>query len=183
VDDATAAVRDAVHGVVPNGPVRLSTGSSRAGPSRRQVLRLTVLVPALLVSSGACGTGLLGPAPPPDPLVALADAARADAALAAGAAAADPALAPQIGPLRDARLEHVDALDAEVVRAGGAVPAAVTPTPSAARAPAATLVALRDAVGASHRAAAQLVVDLPAHRVGLVASVAACCATYASVLA
>ena len=66
---------------------------------------------------------------------------------------------------------------------GGAIPAAVTPTPSAAGAPAATLVALRDAVGASHRAAAQLVVDLPAHRVGLVASVAACCATYASVLA
>jgi hypothetical protein len=141
-----------------------------------------VLVPALLVPTGACGTRLLGPAPPPDPLVALADAARADAALAGAAVAADPGLAGRVDPLREARLEHAAALETEVVRAGGAT-AAATPTPSAAPIPTVTLVELRDAVSASHRAAAQLVVDLPAHRVGLVASVAACCATYASVLA
>jgi hypothetical protein len=149
-------------------------------PSRRAVLRLAVLVPVLLVPTGACGTGLLGPAPPPDPLVALADAARADAELAVAAVASDPGLASRVDPLRDARFEHAAALDAEVVRAGG--PARATVGASAASAPAVTLVQLRDAVSASHRAAAQMVVDLPAHRVGLVASVAACCATYASVL-
>ena len=41
---------------------------------------------------------------------------------------------------------------------------------------------MRDAVAASQRGAAELVPDLPAERVGLVASVAACCATYAAVL-
>ena len=46
-----------------------------------------------------------------------------------------------------------------------------------------TLARVRDAVAASQRGAAQLVPDLPAERVGLVASVAACCATYAVVLA
>ena len=41
---------------------------------------------------------------------------------------------------------------------------------------------MREAVAASQRGAAELVPDLPAERVGLVASVAACCATYAAVL-
>jgi uncharacterized membrane-anchored protein len=42
---------------------------------------------------------------------------------------------------------------------------------------------VRDAVAASQRGAADLVPGLPAERVGLVASVAACCAAYAAVLA
>jgi hypothetical protein len=46
-----------------------------------------------------------------------------------------------------------------------------------------TLARVREALAASQRDAAQLVPDLPADRVGLVASVAACCATYAAVLA
>jgi hypothetical protein len=46
-----------------------------------------------------------------------------------------------------------------------------------------SLARVREAVTASQRGAAQLVPDLPAERVGLVASVAACCATYAAVLA
>jgi hypothetical protein len=41
---------------------------------------------------------------------------------------------------------------------------------------------VRDAVVASQRGAAELVPTLSAQRVGLVASVAACCATYAVVL-
>ena len=41
----------------------------------------------------------------------------------------------------------------------------------------------REALAVSQRDAATLVLELPVERVGLVASVAACCATYAAVLA
>ena len=50
-------------------------------------------------------------------------------------------------------------------------------------APPVTLARVREAVAASQAGAAELVENLPAERVGLVASVAACCATYAAVLA
>ena len=60
-------------------------------------------------------------------LVALADAARADAALAAAVIAADPTVAARIDPLRAARTEHAAALDAEIVRVGG-VPSTATPS-------------------------------------------------------
>jgi hypothetical protein len=43
-----------------------------------------------------------------------------------------------------------------------------------------TLARVREAVKASQVGAAELVENLPAERVGLVASVAACCATYAA---
>jgi uncharacterized membrane-anchored protein len=46
-----------------------------------------------------------------------------------------------------------------------------------------SLARVRAAAAAAHRGAAELVPGLPADRVGLVASVAACCATYAGVLA
>jgi hypothetical protein len=130
-------------------------------------------------------------------LIALADGARSDAALAAAAVAANPDLSARVDPLRAARAEHAAALDAEVVRVGGtpssgsAAPTAAptAPPPSGTTVPptgvtqAVTLARVREAVAASQRAAAQLVPDLPAERVGLVASVAACCATYAAVLA
>src|SRR5215217_2584857 len=100
----------------------------------------------------------------PDPLVALADAARADAALAAAVIAADPTVAARIDPLRAARTEHAAALDAEIVRVGG-VPSTATPstapavgtagptapaggTGTAAPAPVATVARVRDAVAA-----------------------------------
>src|SRR4051794_12573779 len=158
------------------------------------MLALLVLTPAL----GACGPGTLRTPKGPDPLIALADGARADAALAAAAVAANPDLAARIDPLRAARTEHAAALDAEVVRAGGAPRSAAPTAGTAPSAPASasadptveptgvtqsvTLARVREAVAASQRAAAQLVPDLPADRVGLVASVAACCATYAAVL-
>lgn len=165
-----------------------------SGVSRRRVLAGAVLaVPAL----AGCSFG--GADEPPDPLIALADAARSDAALAAAAVAANPDLRARVDPLRAARTEHAAALDAEVVRAGGTAPSAA-PTAPATAAPTApppsgttvaptgvtqavTLARVREAVAASQRGAAQLVPDLPAERVGLVASVAACCATYAAVLA
>jgi hypothetical protein len=157
-----------------------------AAVSRRRVLQLALVLPAAASVLGACSGGPDGRDDRPDPLIALADAARADAALAAAAVAADPALAARIGPLREARTEHAVALDAEVVRARGALPTAVPPTaatPTAPAAPPATLARVREAVAASHVGAAELVEDLPAERVGLVAAVAACCATYAGLLA
>lgn len=158
---------------------------------RRRVLALALLTPVAAAGLGACGSGTVRRPKGPDPLIALADAARGDAALAAAAIAANPDLGVRVDPLRVARTEHAVALDAEVVRAGGtsrsADPTAPAPSDTTA-APtgvtqSVTLARVREAVAASQRGAAQLVPDLPAERVGLVASVAACCATYAAVLA
>ena len=154
---------------------------------RRRILQLALVLP-VAAGLGGCGAATDRRTDRPDPLVALADAARADAALAAAAVAADPALAARIDPLREARTEHAAALDAEVVRMGGpsAVPTAAPPTAApvtTTAAPAVTLAKVREAVAASHVGAAELVENLPAERVGLVASVAACCAAYAEVLA
>jgi hypothetical protein len=203
VSEATAGRRQA------GSAVGQPTGPRATGPTldRRRVLRLALALPAAAALVSGC-SGVTARRKEPDPLVALADAARADAALAAAAVAADPGLSPRIEPLRAARAEHAAALDAEVVRVGGA-PGAAAPTSvgpaapptGAAQAPAragtspsasasasvtarvVTLAQVRDAVAASQRGAADLVPGLPAERVGLVASVAACCAAYAEVLA
>jgi hypothetical protein len=203
VSEATAGRRQA------GSAVGQPTGPRATGPTldRRRVLRLALALPAAAALVSGC-SGVTARRKEPDPLVALADAARADAALAAAAVAADPGLSPRIEPLRAARAEHAAALDAEVVRVGGA-PGAAAPTSvgpaapptGAAQAPATagtspsasasasvtarvvTLAQVRDAVAASQRGAADLVPGLPAERVGLVASVAACCAAYAEVLA
>jgi len=153
---------------------------------RARIVHLA-LDPRAVALLGGCGAATDRRTDRPDPLVALADAARADAALAAAAVAADPALAARIDPLREARTEHAAALDAEVVRMGGpsAAPTAAPPTAApvtTTAAPAVTLAEVREAVAASHVGAAELVENLPAERVGLVASVAACCAAYAGVL-
>ena len=182
----------------PDGPAR------PPGLDRRRLLALALLAPVAATGLGACSTGPDRSTKAPDPLLALADAARADAELAAAAIAANPDLTARVEPLRAARTEHAEALDAEVVRAGGtprsAAPTAAAPTPDGAAPPSGepaadptvaptgitqtvSLARVREAVAASQRGAAQLVPDLPAERVGLVASVAACCATYAAVLA
>jgi hypothetical protein len=203
VSEATAGRRQA------GSAVGQPTGPRATGPTldRRRVLRLALALPAAAALVSGC-SGVTARRKEPDPLVALADAARADAALAAAAVAADPGLSARIEPLRAARAEHAAALDAEVVRVGGAsgaaAPTSVGPTaapaapptgsaqtpgtagtsPSASvTAPVVTLAQVRDAVAASQRGAADLVPGLPAERVGLVASVAACCAAYAEVLA
>ncbi|MGH3566126.1 MAG: hypothetical protein ACRDRH_08860 [Pseudonocardia sp.] len=152
-------------------------------PTRRRLLSALMLVPVAL--AGACSLPGSSSRPGPDPLVSLADQARADVALAAAAVAADPTLADRVKPLRAARAEHVVALDAEVARldpdavARGRPPVAVdADEPS----PRATLTRLRQAVLASGRAAADVALGLPADRVGLVASVTACCAAYGALL-
>jgi len=169
VNDATAGRRGTG---TPSGAVRVD---------RRRILALALVLP-VAAGLGGCGAATDRRTDRPDPLIALADAARADATLAAAAVAADPALAARIDPLREARTEHAAALDAEVVRMGGpsAAPTAAPVTTTAT--PAVTLARVREAVAASHVGAAELVENLPAERVGLVASVAACCAAYAGVL-
>ena len=203
MSEATAGRRQAGSAVgQPTGP--RATGLTL---DRRGVLRLALALPAAAALVSGC-SGVTARRKEPDPLIALADAARADAALAAAAVAADPGLSARIEPLRAARAEHAAALDAEVVRVGGApgaaAPTSVGPTAAPAAPPTGsaqapgtagtspsasvtarvvTLAQVRDAVAASQRGAADLVPGLPAERVGLVASVAACCAAYAEVLA
>lgn len=158
-----------------------------AGVSRRMLLVGLLLAPPLLA---ACEPGTPKEAAAPDPLIALADAARADVALVAAVEAANPALAARLGPLRDARTRHAAALDAAVTALD---PSRADPTPTAAptgvdAAPAggnatAGLPALRSALSTSGDAAAAAALTLPMGRAGLLASVAACCTTYAEVLA
>jgi len=154
-----------------------------AGLSRRRVLAAFALAPALLTPVAVAGCSL-GPTPDGlDPLIALAGAARADAALAAAVQAADPELTERVEPLRAARTEHATALDAEVARLDPDAPPPATPAPTPAPAGAADLAALRTALTASAETAAAAALALPTERVGLVASVSACCATYGAVLA
>jgi hypothetical protein len=159
---------------------------ARSGPatgpgiSRRRLLAGMLLVPPALAG---CTAGPSGPTVP-DPLIALAAAARSDAALAAAAIAADPDLTDRVQPLVDARTQHAAALDAEVARLDPertpAVSATRSPAPAAGRP---GLAEVREAVLASGSTAADAALTLPAERVGLVASVAACCNTYGAVLA
>ena len=203
MSEATAGRRQA------GSAVGQPTRPRATGPTldRRRVLRLALALPAAAALVSGC-SGVTARRKEPDPLVALADAARADVALATAAVAADPGLSARIEPLRAARAEHAAALDAEVVRVGGvpggAAPTSVGPTAAPAAPPTGsaqasatagtsppasvtprvvTLAQVRDAVAASQRGAADLVPGLPAERVGLVGSVAACCAAYAAVLA
>jgi hypothetical protein len=142
--------------------------------SRRALLVGLVLTPPVLA---ACSGGDKRP----DPLIALADSARADAALTVVVAAAKPELGEKLDPLRVARTEHAAALDAEVVKLDPSRASATPAAPPTADQQA-TLPALKEALQASATAAAQVALDLPVERVGLVASIAACCATYSVVL-
>jgi hypothetical protein len=157
----------------PSGP------ASVPGISRRRMLAgLLLLPPALAGCSIGDGAG-----DGPDPLIALAEAARSDAALAAAAVAASPALADRVRPLADARTAHAVALEAEVARADpDRAPVQQPTTPPGRPASTVTLAQVRAATVASGQAAAGAVLTLPVDRVGLVASVAACCAAYAEVL-
>jgi hypothetical protein len=147
-----------------------------------QVSRRGVLAGLLLAGPALAACSPAGSKPPaPDPLIALADAARADAALATALVAATPALADRVNPLRDARALHAKALDAEVARLDPAR-ASATPAPAPAPSGEATLPALRAAVTDSGKKAAAIALTAPTARAGLVASVAACCTTYAGVL-
>ena len=154
-----------------------------AAPPDPSLTRRRLLVGLLLVPPALSACALVPPVPsaPPDPLIGLADAARADAALGAAAIAADGTLAERVQPLVDARSEHALALDAEVQRLRpGRSSSAPTPPPVPAQP--VTLARVREAARASSDAAGAVALDVPVDRVGLVASVSACCAGYATVL-
>jgi hypothetical protein len=144
--------------------------------SRRRVLAGLLLLPPAVAG---CALGRAAGPDAPDPLIALADAARADAALAAAAVAADQGLATALQPLVDARTQHAAALDAEIARLDPGRPTPAPAPPPAARPGRAEV---QRAVLASGRAAGEVALGLPPERIGLVASVAACCSTYAEVL-
>ncbi len=116
------------------------------------------------------------PAPPPDPLAELVKAALSDAALATAVGAAETAAA---------RTEHATRLQAEVDRATPRVPgSSAAPTTSASVAPpaGASREALVPALQAAQKQAADLVASAESHRVGLLASVAAGCASLVEAL-
>lgn len=144
---------------------------------RRALAVLGLAVPVL----AACTTSPADDGP--DPLIPLAERARADAALVTAAITADPALTPRLDPLRSARNDHAAALQAEIDRlAGPQSSATATPAPAPAPTGPVDLAAVRQALDAAAREATGLVATLPTGRVGLVGSLAACCATYAAVL-
>lgn len=150
------------------------------GPNRRQVLTAIALAPVVIGAGGVlAGCGLLVDREP-DPLLPLAAQARADAALAeAVAAGPDAATAAAARDVASARAAHATALDAEIARRAGGEPAAAPPgaAPSTT-----TAQALRASLAASAQAAGTAALALPADRVGLVAAVSACCASYAELL-
>lgn len=156
-----------------------------------------MLTAAIAVTTGSaligCTTEPPAP-PPPDPLEPLIAAATGHAALADSIAAAHPPLAAAARQIADDRRAHADALTAEVRRA---TPATVTTSPTAGSGgasvsgtigspaqadPSTARTALLRAAADAQRQAADLVATLPRHRAGLVASVAACCASHAVVL-
>ncbi|GAY09421.1 hypothetical protein [Pseudonocardia sp. N23] len=156
---------------VPAGPVRLT---------RRRLIALAALAPVAGAALSACdgASGSSGP----DPLIALARAARDDAELIGAAITASPALTDRLTPARQARTDHAAALETEVARLAGGTPAPATPATSTAPPANPTTASVLASLKKSANDAGALVATLPAARVGLVAGVAACCAAYTVVL-
>lgn len=159
--------------------------------SRRRVLSAGVSAGVLLVAGPLAGCTAFAPEAPeePDPLEPPARRAESDVALAHAVAAAHPALAPTATALAADRQAHATALRDELRRArpeptpapGSPVPPAITATTgdgvTGGRA------ALAATVQAAQAEAAGLVATLPGYRAALLASVAACCASHAAILA
>jgi hypothetical protein len=152
----------------------LSATGNATDLSRRSVLTwgaAGLAASAGLVTLGGCVR------PTPDPLLALAAAAGADAALIEAAVRSSPDLAPRLTPAGAARAAHAAALQAEIRRLD---PSAVPPT--AAEVGSATLDGVRTALDSSARTAADAVPGLQGYRAALVGSISACCAAYRSLL-
>ncbi|MBB5805230.1 hypothetical protein F4560_004998 [Saccharothrix ecbatanensis] len=145
--------------------------TGRTAFSRRGVLLAAAIAPLAV----ACTTPP-PPPPPPDPLSELVKTALSDAALATAVGAPETAAA---------RAEHAAKLQAEVDRATPRVPgSSVPPTTSASVAPppGASREALVPALQAAQKQAGDLVASTQSYRVGLVASVAAGCASLVEAL-
>ncbi|MBA8823352.1 uncharacterized protein (DUF1501 family) [Saccharopolyspora lacisalsi] len=159
--------------------------SSQSGPfGRRDMLRMAALVPVAAAFTAGCAAG--SGAEGPDPLKALVTRARSDAALARAVAKAYPGLsqsATMIGSVRD---EHASALQREIDRVnppGGEKNSSKSPpAPSTPASSDAAEKALREALRAARKQAADLVSWAPSNRAGLAGSVSAGCASLLEVL-
>ncbi|MGQ0775841.1 MAG: hypothetical protein ACT4NY_15710 [Pseudonocardiales bacterium] len=159
--------------------------------SRRQVLTAAVAVAALLMAEPTALTGCTSSAPPahdePDPLEGPAQRADYDVALALAVASAHPVLEARAVALAADRQAHAIALRGELHRVRPSPPP-VSSTPSTAPVMATAdqadaSAALAGAVREAQDEAAGLVAVLPGYRAALLASMAACCASHAALLA
>jgi hypothetical protein len=172
---------------------------SAGRPSRRRVLAGGAATATLLLAGPAALTGCgpsAHPAEGPDPLESPARCAEADTALAAAVALmadqtgshAGSVLAAEARALAADRMVHGATLRAEVHRARpGSVPHRAATPPVVAPPPinldlAGARVALLHAVHAAQDEATGLVMTLPGYRAALLASIAACCASHATLL-
>ncbi|MEU5262594.1 ferritin-like domain-containing protein [Amycolatopsis sp. NPDC021455] len=137
--------------------------------TRRAALRAGALasLTTLAVPLAACGPGY---DESPDPLRPLLAAAEADATAARALAAGKDADA--AGQVADARAAHAAALKSEVDRLNRPAP-----SPSPAPPAPAALSDLKERLAAARKQAEDLVAGLPRYRAGLVAAVAAGCAS------
>jgi hypothetical protein len=163
---------------------------SRPIPRRPVLVGLTAAIafPAVAGSVAACAEKA------PDPLIALVNQARSDAALLDVAARAwqnppagqpdrptGPITANLLSAVGDARRVHADKMAAELGDDAPPPPPAGQPAP-AAQEPKAALAGVLTALAAAQRSAAELVPGLSRHQAALVGSIAACCGAYESVL-
>lgn len=154
----------------------------RATPSRRDLLRLLAAAPALALTTTACAGD-----DAPDPLLRPARAAKSDAALARAIAQQHPDLAQAAEEVDRVRSAHARSLLREIDRIAPRGPDEPSPVPNPppGDAPADTNAAtdgLRSALDTAQRSAADLAIDLPPHRCGLLGSVSAGCASLLEVL-
>ncbi|WP_218119998.1 hypothetical protein [Actinopolyspora mzabensis] len=150
---------------------------------RRTLLRLSALAtlsPALLSCSGSAE-------PDPDPLLELAETARADAELARATAESHPEIAGSARVIADAREEHAGKLRREIDRLAGGESTRTSTAPSERQGNAAgaeqAAERLRTALQEAQRQAARTVPELSGYRAGLAGCVSAGCAGLREVVA
>ncbi|WP_138999058.1 hypothetical protein [Rhodococcus zopfii] len=118
----------------------------------------------------------------PDPLIAQAQRARTDAALAGALVAVAPERADALATIGAERTTHAQALDAEIARLVGGTPTSPASSTAAPPVEAPSVELLRERLTRSQRDAADLARTLRGYRAGLLASVSAACATETAVL-
>lgn len=153
--------------------------------SRRALLRGAGIGLAAVSAGSVLGACTLGESAPaePDPLIALAAAARADDQTATELAILLPDRAVVLNTVAAERSAHADALETELGRATGTSTAAPEPTESVpAAAPQPTLDGLRTALAAAQRSAADTARQSSRYRAGLTGSISAACAAQNEVL-
>lgn len=152
---------------------------------RRDMLRMTALVPVTAALTAGCAAG--SRAEEPDPLEALVTRARSDAALAGSVARAHPELTDDAKAIASVRTEHADALRREIDRVNPPDPETTTtskppPPPAAPSSAGDARAALRKSLRDAQRQASDMVSWAPPYRAGLTGSVSAGCASLQEVL-